>query len=70
MKQDIPKFVLAKQAQAPLQPQARKRYIAELRARYLEGTLDEVLFPEGFDVPEYLMRELFPELFNRPEIEV
>ncbi|MEE2750446.1 MAG: hypothetical protein VX519_03385 [Myxococcota bacterium] len=70
MKQDIPKLVLAKQAQAPLQPQARKRYIAELRARYLEGTLDEVLFPEGFDVPESLMRALFPELFNRPEIEV
>jgi len=70
MKQDIPKLALAKQAQAPLQPQARKRYIAELRARYLEGTLDEVLFPEGFDVPESLMRALFPELFNRPEIEV
>ncbi len=70
MKQDIPKLVLAKQAQAPLQPQARKRYIAELRSRYLEGTLDEVLFPEGFDIPESLMRALFPELFNRPEIEV
>jgi len=44
--------------------------VAELKERYREGTLDEVLFPEGFDVPESLMRALFPELFNRPEIEV
>jgi hypothetical protein len=70
MNRNTPKLVVAKDRQAPLQPRARRRYVAELKERYREGTLDEVLFPEGFDVPESLMRALFPELFNRPEIEV
>jgi len=70
MKLDAPKLVVVRNGQAPLQPRARRRYVAELKARYQEGTLDKVLFPEGFEVPESLMRALFPELFRRPDIEV
>ena len=61
---------VVRQTTAPTNPDARARYIAELRSRYLEGTLDEVLFPEGFEVPENLMMALFPRLFARPDLEV
>lgn len=35
----------------------RRKLLEELRARYLAGTIDEVLIPEGADISE-LMKEL------------
>jgi hypothetical protein len=43
----------------------RAAYVAELRARYLNGTLDEVLCPQDVEVPDSLLQELFPNLFGR-----
>lgn len=44
----------------------RSAYVADLRQRYLEGTLDEVLIPDQ-DVPDRLLQELFPAMFGAPE---
>ena len=52
--------------EAPQDPEARARYVAELRERYLEGTLDEVLIPDNVRVPDRLMWVLFPHLFPTP----
>ena len=52
--------------EAPQDPEARARYVAELRERYLEGTLDEVLIPNDVRVPDRLMWVLFPHLFPTP----
>ena len=52
--------------EAPLDPEARATYVAELRERYLEGTLDEVLIPNDVRVPDRLMWVLFPHLFPTP----
>lgn len=46
----------------------RAAYVAELRARFLDGTLDEVLIPDT-DVPDRLLKELFPTLFGANEDE-
>jgi hypothetical protein len=70
MKRNRTELRVVRQPAAPTNPDARRRYIAELRSRYLEGTLDEVLFPEGFEVPDSLMMALFPNLFSRPDLEV
>jgi|GEM_PF-2454162 len=51
---------------APSDPEARKRYVAELRNRFLDGTLDEVLIPEKAEIPDRLMWVLFPNLFPTP----
>ena len=48
---------------------ARRKLIQELRQRYLDGTLDEVLLPKDADVPESLLRALFPQLFGCPRVE-
>lgn len=53
----------------PIQPATeRAAYVAELRARFLDGTLDEVLIPDN-DVPDRLLQELFPTLFGTVEDE-
>ena len=52
--------------EAPLDPEERATYVAELRERYLEGTLDEVLIPSDVRVPDRLMWVLFPHLFPTP----
>lgn len=52
--------------EAPLNPEERAKYVAELRERYLEGTLDEVLIPNDVRVPDRLMWVLFPHLFPSP----
>lgn len=44
----------------------RAAYVAELRARYVAGTLDEILVPNN-DVSDRLLQELFPMLFGAPE---
>lgn len=51
---------------APSDPEERARYVAELRNRFLEGKLDEVLVPEASEVPDRLMWVLFPNLFPSP----
>jgi hypothetical protein len=51
---------------APSDPDDRKRYVAELRNRFLDGTLDEVLIPEKAEIPDRLMWVLFPNLFPTP----
>lgn len=43
----------------------RAAYVAELRRRYLNGTLDEVLCPQETEIPDALLKELFPSLFGR-----
>jgi hypothetical protein len=52
--------------EAPHDPEERAQYVAELRERYLEGTLDEVLIPKKVRVPDRLMWVLFPHLFPSP----
>lgn len=32
--------------------------VARLRQRYLDGTLDDVLIPEGADVPQALLQAI------------
>lgn len=44
----------------------RGAYVADLRERYLAGTLDEVLLADR-DVPDRLLQELFPSMFGAPE---
>ena len=46
----------------------RAQMVADLRQRFLEGTLDEVLFPEDKEVPDTLLQALFPNLFGAPEV--
>lgn len=53
----------------PEAPDARAQYVAELRARYLAGTLDEVLIPEDAQVPDALMSALFPRLFPQAPLQ-
>ena len=43
----------------------RAQLVEELRRRYLEGTLDEVLLPETPPL-EALIADLFPEAAARP----
>jgi hypothetical protein len=52
--------------EAPHDPEERANYVAALRDRYLEGTLDEVLIPKKVRVPDRLMWVLFPHLFPSP----
>ena len=52
--------------EAPHDPEARAKYVAELRERYLDGTLDQVLIPANVRVPDRLMWVLFPHLFPSP----
>ena len=46
----------------------RAQMVADLRQRYLDGTLDEVLFPAGKEVPDTLLQALLPHLFGAPEV--
>lgn len=46
----------------------RRQMVAELRARYLDGSLDEVLVPSEAEVPDTLLQALFPNLFGGPPI--
>lgn len=52
----------------PARNDARKQMVADLRQRYLNGTLDEVLVPEDADVPDTLLQALFPNLFGAPPV--
>ncbi len=53
-------------AKAPDEPKARASYVDQLRAMYLDGSLDEALDREFTDVPDLLLSELFPRLFPLP----
>jgi hypothetical protein len=46
----------------------RSQMVADLRQRYLDGTLDEVLFPADKEVPDTLLQALLPHLFGAPEV--
>ena len=49
-------------------PRERAELVEQLRRRYLDGTLDEVLIPE--DPPlDVLLGDLFPELDGRRSAE-
>lgn len=48
---------------APADPAARISYVEQLRAMYVDGSLDDVLSKEFTDVPDLLLAELFPRLF-------
>lgn len=48
---------------APNKKGERAEYVAELRARYLNGSLDEVLIPQDAKVPDALLQALFPHIF-------
>ncbi|MFT5583091.1 MAG: hypothetical protein ACI9VR_000669 [Cognaticolwellia sp.] len=48
---------------APNNKGDRATYVAELRARYLNGSLDEVLIPKDAKVPDTLLQALFPHIF-------
>ncbi len=50
-------------AAAPNEKGDRAAYVAELRARYLNGSLDEVLIPQDAKVPDALLQALFPHIF-------
>ncbi|MED5371800.1 MAG: hypothetical protein VX899_12340 [Myxococcota bacterium] len=50
-------------AQAPNAPGEREAYVAQLRERYLDGSLDEILIPQEAEVPDSLLSALFPHLF-------
>ena len=51
----------------PAPTSERAAYVAELRRRYLNGTLDEVLCPADTEIPDALLKDLFPNLFGRDE---
>ena len=46
----------------------RAQMVADLRRRFLDGTLDEVLFPADKEVPDTLLQALFPHMFGAPEV--
>ncbi len=48
---------------APDEPKARSTYVEELRAMYVDGSLDQVLDQAFTEVPDLLLSELFPRLF-------
>ena len=48
---------------APNAPGEREAYVAQLRERYLDGSLDEILIPDDAAVPDTLLTALFPHLF-------
>lgn len=50
-------------AKAPEEPEARNSYVDELRAMYVDGSLDEALSKSFTEVPDLLLAELFPRLF-------
>lgn len=48
---------------APNKKGDRAAYVAELRERYLNGSLDDVLIPQDVQVPDTLLQALFPHIF-------
>ena len=49
---------------APNEKGDRAAYVAELRARYLNGSLDEVLIPQNAKIPDTLLQASFPHIFT------
>jgi len=54
---------------AQTRDKARRKLIQQLRQRYLDGTLDEVLLPKETEIPDSLLRALFPQVFGSPRVE-
>ncbi len=53
---------------ATTREEARRKLIRELRQCYLDGTLDELLIPKDAEVPDSLLRALFPDIFGNPTV--
>jgi hypothetical protein len=42
----------------PARDDARQQMVARMRERYLDGTLDEILIPEGAELPPALLQAI------------